>query len=51
MQRDLDDLMTIRGLDCPEVNPVPVAYQRMNGSWVCAAGYAGSVQAVLTAAQ
>ena len=33
------------GLDCPEINPVPVAYQRVNGSWVCAAGYAGSVQA------
>lgn len=32
------------GLDCPEINPVPVAYQRLNGSWVCAAGYAGSVQ-------
>ncbi|CAL1156349.1 unnamed protein product [Cladocopium goreaui] len=31
-------------LDCPEINPVPVAYQRLNGSWVCAAGYAGSVQ-------
>ena len=39
-------VFSIRGLDCPEVNPVPVAYQRMNGSWVCAAGYAGSVQAV-----
>ena len=40
------DKLPLRGLDCPEVNPVPVAYQRMNGSWVCAAGYAGSVQAV-----
>lgn len=39
-------VFSIRGLDCPEVNPVPVAYQRMNGSWVCAAGYAGSVQAL-----
>lgn len=38
-------LMHIWGLDCPEINPVPVAYQRLNGSWVCAAGYAGSVQA------
>ncbi|CAK9042122.1 Hypothetical protein (Fragment) [Durusdinium trenchii] len=32
-------------LDCPEVSPVPIAYQRVNASWVCAPGYAGTVQA------
>ncbi|CAK9038819.1 unnamed protein product [Durusdinium trenchii] len=31
-------------LDCPEVSPVPIAYQRVNASWVCAPGYAGTVQ-------
>ncbi|CAE6938167.1 unnamed protein product, partial [Symbiodinium sp. KB8] len=31
-------------LDCPEINPIPIAYERLNGTWVCAENFAGTVQ-------